>query len=139
MKQLPEKFYAILAEDVRPEPGNKLSVLGFHAAPIILLPDSIVLDGEKKAVIDSICPVFIFLDGQGDFEMQVEVFDPGNHRLFDARKDKTTKEPKKALTLAFKYSPFPIPTLGEFRFLVTLDKKPFEFRVQVALESSVST
>lgn len=105
-KQFPtaEKITFLVAEDIRPEVGNKLSLLGFLAGDIYIDPEArkkAAKDGKKIAI--PIAIVFSIGDGNGVFDIRVGLVAPNGQEMWASKKPTPAKlTPGLTRTIALK-------------------------------------
>ena len=102
----------LVCEGVRPEAGNKLTLVGFYAGDRIVVPI-----GTERVLLNSLAFLLIFRDGQGTFKTGVSLRSPSGKELFEDSpiRDVELKE-NSTHTFAFQIVPFQSEEFGASSF-----------------------
>lgn len=121
-----EKVMFLVSDDVRPEPGKKLTVLG------LLLGDiKVGHQRNRQPTLSSLSMLFVFKDGEGDFSGKVVLRDPAGVEVF-SKEDTLSKLPNQPMVAGIRLQPF-LPKDGLYLASVELDGHRYErsFRVEL--------
>ena len=129
-KQLPsqEKTIFLLCEDIRQELGGKISLLGVIPANHLTLEG--MPQNSADAVIPSLTFVFLFRDGEGEFNGKVGIIAPDEKELIPENEHPMKKGAKDTMNTIFKLAPFKVMT-GKFKPYVVLDGQRYEREFEV--------
>jgi hypothetical protein len=120
-----EKTVFLLCEDIRQELGGKFSLLGLVANNDISVDELPPNVGEGGAAIPSLTILFLFRDGEGEFNAKVGVIGPDNKELVPENGTTMKKGPKETMNVGFKITPFKV-MVGKYRAYVLLDNERYE-------------
>lgn len=116
---LPFVDYCLLCEDVRPEHGNKVTVLGFYG----LLPKlSVVLTPDEKFV--RLAFLVVFGKGSGEHLIKPRIFTPSNTVLIDGEPVFIKFHPEAEGTgFAFIFQSLRLNMQGSYSFQLTVQEQ----------------
>ena len=129
MNIFPDKVDFLLADDIRPELGEKITILGTYGG------DAVILEGQQHMpgmAMPSLAILCIGRGGEGTIRVDASLTSPtGKHSQAMPKPNEIVKEKKRNLALVFKFQPFLIEQFGTFIFKLKLDDKeyPFPFRI----------
>jgi hypothetical protein len=119
------KTRLIIADDVRKEFGGKITILGAFPGPSI----SVGMVPGVQPVIDSLCFLWWFTDGQGQFTSEMFVQDPNGIEIIRMPPASVIKNADGDMNFVIKMTPFPI-VFGTYRIGITLDAQLYERRIK---------
>ncbi len=106
----------LIAEQVRPETGGKLSIIGFYAGGDILVPEN-----TTQTVLSSLAFIFIFKDGEGQFKTRLTIMSPSGKQLADIELRETTFVGK-SHSIVTQLAPFVTTEYGRYEVLLKLNE-----------------
>jgi hypothetical protein len=105
----------LLCDDVRPEIGNKLTLLGLYGTDILL-------SSNAPLTLPSIVFAFLIRDGEGTFQGRLRVLRPNGEPFFEAPEPHSvTIIPGTSVTEVSKFVPFPVE-IGTYTVEFFLDQ-----------------
>ena len=117
--QLPKVKACILCEDVRPELGNKLSILGFYG----LLPDVQIVTSDISKPLTRLSLLVVMGEAEGQFSLHVDLLRPdGKIDSQLAQVDAQFKKGERA-NMAVGLNNFTPQVAGKFTIVVAANKK----------------
>jgi hypothetical protein len=127
-KTLPtkENTLTLIAEDVRREIGNKLTILGWYGGKKVNIED-----WNETSVIPSLAVLFQFRDGAGEFATRLEVIGPDGQVRGKGDMGTTIKTASDSAVVVAFLRPFKVPALGTYTVRIYLDDHPYEAVVDV--------
>lgn len=128
-KTYPKNVYFLLADDVREEKNNKVSIIGAFTGDDIL-----VHDPQPGKAIPSLALLVIFKNGEGEFDIEMDVLSPSSKKL-----GKGVEFPGIQMkaginhSLLIKFPNFVVPEFGVYKFRFSFDKgeKVYEYPVVI--------
>lgn len=137
-KLFPNRVRFFIADDIRSE-GAKPMLIGF-------LPDDFVgieLPAEQQEpskeapiMLQSLAILTTFIGCKGPFETEISLYQPNGAALFEHQRidgGVNLEQPagKKSINFIAKFMPFSIPEFGQYRFVIKLDKKEYEYKFEI--------
>jgi hypothetical protein len=112
-KTFPEIDYCLLCEDVRPEPGNKINILGFFG----LLPRVEIRVQKWEETAASLLFVVSAHGGYGEFDVRAKLLSPSGNILMSSEVTKLTASPEDLNTIfGFGFDAINFREQGQHRF-----------------------
>ncbi len=133
-KVLPKQLRFLLADSVREELGGKLTVIGLYTGGEVILQGVMPVDvpeGYGGMALPGLTILAVFEDGEGEFQLQFQVYDPSNRPLGKSAPTPVVKAKNATQNLIFPLAPFPVPRLGRYRFELRLDSRKYEYSFTV--------
>lgn len=133
-KVLPKQLRFLLADSVREELGGKLTVIGLYTGGEVILQGAMPADvpeGFEGIALPGLTILAVFEDGEGEFQVQFQVYDPSNRPLGKSMPTAVVKTKNATQNLIFPITPFPVPRLGRYCFELRLDKRKYEYSFTV--------
>jgi hypothetical protein len=118
----PDGAFTFLVEDVRPEQGNKATMLGVMFGTDITLPNA-----QPGGVIPSLAFVTAFRDGLGTFGCRFKLTSPSGMILVDKQHTPITISPTNAAVVVSMFKPFAVPEFGRYKYELYLDTQVYEY------------
>ena len=115
-----KKTNFLVADDVRQEASGKGIIIGYYSdSGIVFSSDDMKISKEQPVALPSLCFLWVFTDGSGEFNATVSTTDQdGNNNEITSQIMK--KKSDGAANLLIKISPFIIHVFGEFECCVDL-------------------
>jgi len=111
----------LLAEGVRREEGNKLTVLGLYPG------NHILVQPDTQVVILPLTLLFLANDGEGEFETSISLRSPKGIKVIDNEAmPKSTKSAGHALSVIVQIVPFQTDEFGRFIASLKLGNKTYD-------------
>lgn len=131
-KVFPNLDLVLLAEQIREEPNNKLTLVGFYPSGKVVLHPR---EGQTGGFILQSLGLFArFSGGQGDFRVRVELEPPdANVKAVEGDLGITTMEDGTPAVILMSLIPFPVPAPGTFKLRLWLDDRRYEHPFDVLL------
>lgn len=133
-KVLPKQLRFLLADSIREELGGKLTVIGLYTGGEVILQGAMpedVPDGFEGIALPGLSILAVFEDGEGEFQVQFQVYDPSKRPLGKSAPTTVVKAKNATQNLIFPIMPFPVPRLGRYRFELRLDNRKYEYSFTV--------
>lgn len=133
-KALPKQLRFLLADSVREELGGKLTVIGLYTGGEVILQNAMpaeVPEGFQGIALPGLTILAVFEDGQGEFEVQFQIYDPTNRPLGKSAPTTVVKAKNTTQNLIFPIMPFPVTGLGRYRFELRLDNRKYGYSFTV--------
>ena len=116
----------LVAEIIRPEPGGKLSILGFYPGNEIKLNSLVTTPPQLQLGI-----LFVLNDGSGAFDCKLLIGVPGEKEKQEISLHISEKLPNKAHTVAASLAGFVVPREGVYTFSLVLDDRIYERKFNI--------
>jgi hypothetical protein len=123
----------VIADDVRQEVNNKISILGYYIGNTMHLKDV----GPSIAV--PLTFMVILLEGEGTFKFKMDFFSPSGNPIFQGPEADVVKEPGKASVSIAKFGNFPAGVVGKYRIDVYLDGKKYSRELTVGHDPTIQS
>jgi hypothetical protein len=123
----PDEVTLLISEDVRPDLGNKISLLGFFMGGDIGFQKGTPL----PVILSSVTFIFWVKGGEGTFSQTVKLLKPDDSVFFESTPNQFEKKPNQAAALILKLAPFNIPVIGDYKVIMTLDGTGYEHIVPI--------
>ncbi len=125
MKTYPsdDRLTLIVADDLRQELGQKISVIGMYANNRLEVPK----ESNPPFHIPSIALLMWFLDGNGKFTINIDITSPSGKSIPQKPLDNRELEMQEsgALTLMLKLAPFVVSEFGAYQCRVLIDDREY--------------
>jgi hypothetical protein len=96
----PKVDFCLLCEDIRPEPGNKLSILGFFG----LLPRARIVLKEWGKSMEKVCFLVSTHGGAGTFKIHANILNPDGSLLISSAALTGEPPPETSMNSAFVFA-----------------------------------
>jgi hypothetical protein len=104
----------LIADDVRQEISGKGIIIGYYPDDTIAFPyQGQSISKELPLLIQNLCLLWVFTDGQGDFIATLSVKDPHGN-ITEIGTQNVQKNPDGAANFIVKLSPFMVTGFGEY-------------------------
>lgn len=119
----------LVAEALRQEMGNKITIMGAFAAGNILLPP----EAKFPAAI-SLAFYTVFRDGEGVFQAKLRITDP-NGKLITPNlpMGNTTKLASQPMQVSMNFGMFPLAMPGKYKIEIMLDDHIYEKSMSITV------
>lgn len=116
-----KKTNFLVADDVRQEVSGKAIIIGYYAGAGIVFSysDDIKISEKQPFALPSLCFLWVFTDGEGNFNATVSIKNPDGD-VSQILSETVTKNYDGAANLLIKIAPFVIHVFGEFECCVDL-------------------
>lgn len=121
----------ILAEDVRAEANKKLMLAGVYNSAYIRV---FTKPTDERPANLHIMFLFMFRDGEGEFETRIAIIDPDGEKLVASDLGRKSKLPKSSLAMAYGLIGPHYKKLGTYKAIIQLDDRSYEFEFDIDLE-----
>jgi hypothetical protein len=125
-----EDVWLMLADDVRPDLGNKLQIIGYYVGGDIIVQ-------QENTLAPSLALLFIARGGEGFVEWSMSLTVPAGAPQPPASTDRMSVELVRAVPFvqAIKYIGFPL-VLGVYTVTITFDEKVYRRSFEVKKQAS---
>ncbi len=126
-KKYPDSIKVLLAEEIRQEKNNKLSLLGIFAG------DDILLNDEPGKALPALVVYAVFRGGKGKSSVKTNIFSPNKEKEIFSRTSEVIMKENQNMIVAFKLTPFEVPAFGKYSIEWIFDnskKYSFEFEIK---------
>lgn len=110
----------ILAENLRPEAGGKISIMGAYAAGEIIIGDDTPLPANFPLAF-----YVLFTTGVGEFRGRLRTISPDNVQISDIALTPTHKRENAPLTLLINFAMISLPSIGKYTAELYLDDRKY--------------
>lgn len=114
-----------VAEDIRQELNNKVSLAGFFPSSQIGVKDI----GPNIAV--PLAFLVVVNGGEGTFKFKMDFFSPAGNPIFQGPEVDFEKLPGKGAQTAAKIMNFPVASAGKYRIDIYFDGKKFSREIEI--------
>lgn len=116
-----KKINFLVADDVRQEVSGKAIIIGYYSDSGIVFSysDDMKISKEQPVVLPSLCFLWVFTDGEGNFDATVSITAPDGN-ITEVQSQSMKKNPEGAANLLIKMTPFLIHVFGGFECCVDL-------------------
>lgn len=135
-KTFPSRVKFFIADDVRQD-SEKPMLIGFFPDDKVVVHIPADPSREAPVIIGSLAILAAFIDCKGSFEAEFSLYLPSGTALVEHQKiDGGIKSVpsflgKSNIYFNMKFVPFGVPELGEYKFVVQLDKKKYEYNFNI--------
>jgi hypothetical protein len=134
-KQLPSAPRFLLADNITEQSGGKLLIIGLYSGDVVVLhgPLPAKVPAQFHGIaLPGLYVLVTFVDGVGQFDASVRIYDPNGIALGPASILKAKLEKGKSQNFVVPLVPFPVTAFGKYRIELQIDTKKFgyEFAVQ---------
>ncbi len=133
-KKLPAQLRFLLADAVREEAGGKVSILGFYSGDEVVLQGELptkLEEGAQAVALPALTILVLFVDGYGNFQLRLQVFDPTGKPFGLSKPMQINKVKGAPYNIILPIMPFPIRVFGRYRFELRIDKRKYEYSFTV--------
>ena len=143
-KHQPKRVRFFLADEIRTDDRSKPLIIGLCVDDQVLIEVSSEPTPEKPISLQSITVLASLIDCAGHFDAESSLYGPNGFVIFEGRKIEggiTTHEEGgtelRNMNLILRFSPFMIPSLGEYRLDIKLDKKTYTYTFKILSRGAV--
>lgn len=137
-KIFPERVRFLIADDIRAE-GQKPMIIGLLVDDFVgVVIPSEHPDPSKEApiMLQSLAILTSFIGCKGPFESNISLYLPDGTTLMDHQKvdggiNSDQAAGKNSINFVAKFMPFSIPEFGQYKFVITLDEREYEYKFNV--------
>ena len=109
--------WLLLADDVRQEMGNKVSILGYFAG------DDILIEGSTT-ILGSLAILFVIKNADGEMQFSAKITPPSGADIATIPPTLIKLEPHKPFVQIIKFLGYPV-TLGTYKVDVSFDNNTY--------------
>ncbi len=127
---LPKQLRFLLADAVREETGGKLTLLGLYTGDEVVLQGTLPVDtpkGMKGIALQGLTILVLIVDGYGEFNVQIQVYDPTGAPIGESSKDTLVKVKDVPQNMLLPITPFPVRAFGRHRLEIQLNNRKYEY------------
>jgi hypothetical protein len=143
-KHQPKRVRFFLADEIRTDDQSKPLIIGLFVDDQVLVNNPLEPKPEKPIALQSITVLVSLIDCAGRFDAETSLYGPDGAVIFEGRKIEggvTAHDGEsvglKNMNLILKFSPFMIPSYGDYRLDLKLDKKTYKYEFRILNRSSV--
>lgn len=129
--QLPTQIRFLLADSVREEAGGKLTILGLYSGDEVVMQGALpsqLPEGRAEVYLKELAILIIAMDGEGEFQAQIQLYDPNNSPIRQSSPMPVNKVKGSPMNIILPIAPFPVRAFGNHQLAFQLDKKVFKYK-----------
>jgi hypothetical protein len=121
----------LVADDVRQEVNNKISLAGFY------IGNSMNIKDIGPSIIIPLTFLVVLSGGEGTFKFKMDFFSPSGSPIFQGPEADVVKEPIKPSVTIVKFGNFPVSATGKYRIDIYLDGYKFSRELAVGHDPTI--
>jgi len=136
-KQLPSAPRFLLADNITEQSGGKLLIVGLYSGDVVVLHGPLPAEVPAQfrgLAIPGLYILVTFIDGVGEFDASVRIYDPKGNALGPESRLKAKLEKGKSQNLIVPLVPFPVTAFGKYRIELQIDTRKFNYEFSVQHE-----
>lgn len=131
MNALPNSVYFLIAEDMRDEPGNKQTILGFFGGDEVRVKQDSNLKPNDQMVMSSFV-IMALLKGQfSNVQTRMKLLSPSKKELLNTKSPDISSGTNNAAVAAVRLAPFHLPELGKYTYELNLNGTVYPYSFEV--------
>ena len=127
---LPKHEFTLIADDIRFEKGNKISLMGIYGEEIVV--------ESLPAILLKLCFFTRISGGDGECQIKVSLKGPDGNDLFMSMKEQTLALKGGMANITNVVSPFQLPKEGKYTYSIFLNGMEFFSIVLTAQKGVIS-